>query len=193
MKKFIKQLFPNLSEDGDIRFLYKNSRYKLFYEIIFFIVSFFITWCFGNLTSPEFYGTYLFIINIVIFFSFLSFAGIEQSLTQSVANGYDYFFITAIKKKLIYSFFGGVIIFIFAVLYALLVEFNYVILVSIIISGLFFPFTSVFNLYHFFLDGKGDFKRDLIFRLITYTITSVLLLILIFISIVKKSIHKAKK
>ena len=181
MKKLLKKLFPTLYENGDLRYLYKNSRYKLYFEILFFIVGFFITWCFGNFLSPEFYGTYLFITNTIQFFSFLSFSGINQSLIQSVASGYDRFYITATKKIFLYSISGTIALLIYGMMYSVLIDYNPVILISLIIAGVFFPFMNSMNNYQFFLDGKSDFKRTLRFRLINYLILVTFLILLIFV------------
>ena len=182
MKNLIKKRISNLLKNGDIRYLFKYSRYKLSFEITFFIVGFLITWCFGNFTSPEFYGTYLFITSTIIFFSFLSFAGINQSLIQSVASGYDYFFTTSIRKIFQYSFLGTLTIFAYTTIYSTFVEFDFVVLISLFIGSIFFPISSALSVYHFFLDGKGEFKRDLIYRLINYLVVVLLLLGLIFLT-----------
>ncbi len=182
MKNILKKRFPKFSGDENIRYLFKNSRYKLFFELTFFIVGFLITWCFGNFTSPEFYGTYLFITSTIIFFSFLSFAGINQSLIQSVASGYDNFFTMSIKKVFQYSFLGTLTIFTYTIIYSTFVEFDFPILISLFIGSLFFPISNALGIYHFLLDGKGEFKKDLIYRLINYLFVVLLLLILIFLT-----------
>lgn len=165
--------------DSDSKYLIKNSKYKLIFELFSFSIGFLISWIFGNFTSSEFYGTYLFITSVLSFFTFFSFVGINQSLIQSVAGGYDHFFITGIKKIFKYSITGSLALFIFNFINFLFFNSSLEVSISLFIIGVSFPIVSSLTLYHYFLDGKGMFKRNLIYRTINLIITNGLILILI--------------
>ncbi len=182
MKNFIKKKFKKIIDIEDIKYILENSKYKFTYEIFFLFISFLTSWCFANLTSKEFYGTYLFIISVLSFFTFLSFFGINQALTQYVAQDYDYFLITSIRKRFFLSISGTFAIFIFAIIYNNIFRFNIVILVSLLIGGVFFPFIHSSFSINFFFDGKGEFKKDFIYRLTNLIIVNFFVLILIFLT-----------
>lgn len=82
MKRKFNIQFKRLLKDKEVRYLFKNSSYKMSFQGVSIIVGFFISWCFGNFTSVEFYGNFLFINSIFAFFWILSFTGIQQSLLQ---------------------------------------------------------------------------------------------------------------
>ena len=181
MKNNIKKNIRALLNVEDVKYLVKNSRFKLIYRIILFVGNFFITFCFANFTSTIFYGRYLFITSVIAFTYFLSFAGFNEALLQSTASGYDHFLITALKKKFYYSLIGSLSLVIFAIFYSILFEENLIIFLSLTIGAIFFPFDSAAYLNFFFLDGKGKFKKELAFRLIYFSLRILFLLLLIFV------------
>lgn len=182
MKIKIKKIFQTFYNDEDIKYFIKYAQFKLFYQIIFSLIGFLISWSFANFTSIEFYGTYLLINSIISFFSVLSFTGILQSLQQSVANGYDYFLINSTKKIFKYSITGTIGISLFAFLYSIFIKFDFTILISLLIISILFPFISAFTSYTYFLNGKGKFKKDLFYRSINLIIGTLFVFFLIFIT-----------
>ncbi len=182
MAKNIRKRFLKYLIDEDINYVLSYGKFKILYEISFFFLGFVLSFLLANLTSNDFYGTYLFIINVISFFSFFSFVGINQSLIQTVANGYDYFLITAMKKVFKYSLLGSLSLYIFTIFYIFNIEFNLTIIVCLIIGGTFFPFSASLVLYQFFLNGKGKFKKDLIYRIINLLLTYCLIFLLIFLT-----------
>lgn len=88
----IRRILSKIYNNGAFNYILKHSPYKLYYELGLFIIGFPTSWLFANSSSSEFYGTYLYVLSIIAFFSFLSFDGINKSLTKSVANGYDFFY-----------------------------------------------------------------------------------------------------
>ena len=109
MKNKIRKIIPKrlrrYLRNEDLEYIFKFSRFNVIFHVSSIIISFIVLWCFANFCNPVFYGTYLFILSITAFFSFLSVTGLGESLTQSVANGYDYFYKIVIKKRLLYSTF----------------------------------------------------------------------------------------
>ena len=180
MFRKIKNLF-NKYYHKDIQYFISTGKYKLIYEIISFAFGFVISIIFANLTTSDFYGSYLFILSIVSFFSFLTFSGILSSVYQSIANGYENFYISGIKKIFKLSFLSTFAISGFALFYFSFIEENYVIFVSLLILSAFVPFSLRYRAYHYYLDGKQLFKRDFQYRLLILTLQESLLIILIFI------------
>lgn len=182
MKNIIKDKIREFYNSEEIKYLLKNSKFKVVYEILLFLISFFTSWCFANFTPAEFYGTYLFILSIISFFTFLSFVGINQALIQYVVRGYDYFLITSIKKRFYFSVLGTLAIIVYTILYKIYFELNVVILISLLIGALFFPIIHSLYSIFFFLDGKAEFKKDLIYKTTNLIILNIFLLILIFLT-----------
>lgn len=180
VKKIIPKRVKKLAKDEDFKYILKNSRYNVYIEVANLIMGFIISWCFANYTSPEFYGTYLLIISIITFFSFLTFSGINQALIQSTSNGYDYFFITSMKKSFKYSLLGSLTIIIYGIIFTFFFEFNYIILVCLVISGTTFAFTTSLSLYQNFLFGKEEYKKSFMYRMFIFFLRNVLIIILIF-------------
>jgi O-antigen/teichoic acid export membrane protein len=179
MKNRVKKLFDKYYND-DIQYFMSSTKFKFIFQLITFSVGFFITWFFANYTSPAFYGNYLYIISIGSFFSFLSFSGISSSIQQSVARGYERFYTSGMKVMFKYSIMGSIAIFLFSIFYIFFLEVQISVLFSIYIMGLFFPFSSAFSVYHFYLDGKFQFKKDFYYRLISLILQDSLLILLIF-------------
>lgn len=181
MIKRIKKLFNKYYVD-DIQYFVSSAKFKIIYQFIVFSSGFLITWLFANSTSSEFYGNYLFILSIGSFFSFLSFSGIAGSIQQSVASGYEHFYISGMKSMFKYSIFGSIAIFLFSISYLFFLDVQISVLFSLYILGLFFPFLSALSVYHFYLEGKLHFKKDFYYRLISLVIQDSLLLLLIFLT-----------
>jgi len=177
----IRRILNKIYNNRDFNYILKHGPYKLYYELGLFIPGFLIFWLFANYSSSEFYGTYLYVLSIIAFFSFLSFDGIKQSLTQSAANGYDFFLYSAVRKILIYSLLGTIGIIAFAILNFFFHENSIVILISLTIGGFFFPLKSALSSYHSFLDGKTKFKENVIYSFVEFIASSILVILLIFL------------
>lgn len=183
MKNILKKLIPKrikkLSKDEDLNYILRYSRYDILIQILVFIIGFFVSWILANYTSFELYGNYLLIISIPNFFAFLSFSGIHDSLIRTTSKGYDYFFITSIKKMFLYTQSGSLAIIIYSIMYSYFFEFNSVIFISLIISGFFFSFLCVSLLNLSYLFGKEEYKKRFWIRIINISISNILLFILV--------------
>ena len=179
IKKFIPKRIKKLAKDDDLNYILKNSRYDVFIQILQFIIGFFISWLLANYTSFELYGNYLLIISIPNFFAFLSFSGIQVSLIQSASKGYDYFFITSIKKILLYTQLGSLAVIVYSIIYSYFIGFDSVIFISLIISGFYFPFLCLSLLNQNFLFGKEEYKKRFWFSIVKISISNILLIFLV--------------
>ncbi len=177
LKKFIKKYY-----NGDIQYFVSSTKFKIIFELILFTTGFLITWLFANYSPQEFYGNYLYILSIGSLFSFLSFSGIASSIQQAVASKYERFYISGMKALFKYSILGSISIFTFSLFYLFFFEIQISVLISIYIIGLFFPFSSALSAFHFYLDGKMQFKKDLYYRLINLIVQDSFLLLLIFLT-----------
>ncbi|MBY9006437.1 MAG: oligosaccharide flippase family protein, partial [Candidatus Lokiarchaeota archaeon] len=177
--KFIPKRIKKLAKDDDLNYILKNSRYDVFIQILQFIIGFFISWVLANYTSFELYGNYLLIISIPNFFAFLSFGGIQVSLIQSTSKGYDYFFITSIKKILLYTQLGSLAVIVYSIIYSYFIGFDSVIFISLIISGFYFPFLCLSLLNQNFLFGKEEYKKRFWFSIVKISISNILLIFLV--------------
>ncbi|MGQ4876934.1 MAG: oligosaccharide flippase family protein, partial [Promethearchaeia archaeon] len=130
INRFIPKKIKKIFFNEDFIYIFKNSRYNITFQFINLILNFIISICFANFTSREFYGTYLLILNIMMFFSFLNFSGLNTALIQTVSNGYDIILKNMIKKKLVLTSIGAFIIFIFS--FYFFIQGEYVIFTCII-------------------------------------------------------------
>ncbi|MFW9827691.1 MAG: oligosaccharide flippase family protein [Candidatus Thorarchaeota archaeon] len=174
-KKLIPKRIKKLSRDEDLNYILKYSKYDVFIQVLNFIIGFCVSWVLANYTSVELYGSYLFIISVPNFFAFLSFSGIHESLIQNVSRGYDYFFITTIKKMFLYTQLGSLGIIIYSVIYSYFFEFNSVIFISLIISGLFFSILCISLLNQNYLFGKEKYKKRFWISIINISINNILI------------------
>jgi O-antigen/teichoic acid export membrane protein len=158
MKKYIFKLFKN----SDIQYFLNKSIYKFFQLLTTFFCSILLLWYLANYTSKNFFGSYQLIISTIGLLSFLSFPGIKDAILQSVSRGYDYSLIIGTKTAIKISFVGSFVLILLSFYYfsKSLHSIGY----SIIITAFFFPFFHSLNNYHFFLEGKRDFKKAFLYN-----------------------------
>jgi len=116
---------------------------------------FVIAIAFANLLPKEIYGTYKYVISIATMLSFFTLQGMSDSVTQSVARGYEKMFIEVTKTKMKWGLLGGFAGIGVAAYYYL--NGNILLATSFAIIALFIPIWNTFNIYNPLLTGRKRF------------------------------------
>ena len=129
---------------------------------------------FANLIVPETYGTYKYVLSLLPFLGITTLSKINDSLTVSVAKGFEGDIINALKTKIKWGLLGSMAGFILSLYYYTRGNQELAILISIM--AIFIP---VFNnplIYSNFLTGKKKFKPLAILHSISSVIYSILII-----------------
>jgi len=155
----------------DIRYFLKNSSYLAIAWIISLVVGLVIATAFPRLLSVELYGKWNYILSIIGILSIINLPNMRDSITQSVARGYDGVYVDATKTKIKWGLMGSIILFFIGIYYFLNNDFLFG--KCFIISALLFPFYDNFQTYAGFLNGKKLFSRNAKYQSIILIITTL--------------------
>ncbi|HEY4526285.1 MAG TPA: oligosaccharide flippase family protein [Candidatus Paceibacterota bacterium] len=128
------------------------------------IGGFGLSLAFGNLVSPEVFGTYKFVFSLAGLFGTIALTTMPTNVTQAVARGFDGVLRYGFKTDLLWSI-PSVILTVGAVAYYFW-NGNNVIALSLFIAAIGTPLLSASNLYSSFLQGKRDFRRNTLYGFI---------------------------
>jgi O-antigen/teichoic acid export membrane protein len=115
------------------------------------------TIAFANLLPVETFGTYKYILALYAMVSIVALPGLDTSLTQAVARGFDGTYRENIRARMKYGFIGTA----GSILYAtyLASQGSFILASLIILMGLALPFFEAFSMYSSFLNGKKLFRQ----------------------------------
>jgi O-antigen/teichoic acid export membrane protein len=139
----------------DFTYFLKNGFWMTFRQIIGMMTGLLLSVAFARLLSKDTFGQYQFVISIMSMISIISITGLNTSIIQSVARGYDGSYIKAVKIRFLWSLVG---------IPALLIVGGYYYVyesqtlgLALLVSGIFFPFFYALNSWDSFLQGKERF------------------------------------
>lgn len=139
-------------------YLVKNTGILLIANVIVLIIGFAINIILARNLSKESFGLIKYVFSIVPFVAILSLPGINSSVFQYVAKGYEYSLIDGVKKRLKWSMASAVVMLLFA-LGLWFHNKNQILIWLILISLIFFPFTQVFPIIANFWAAKKQFLQ----------------------------------
>jgi O-antigen/teichoic acid export membrane protein len=160
----------------DMIYLAKGGGWFIFGKSIVLLMSLLTMTAFARWSSKEVFGTYQYILSITSILGIFSLPGIDTALVSAISRGYEGTFLLSAKNKFKWSLIGGVICLSISGWYFL--QHSVLLGISFLISGLFFPFFSTFDLFYAYWNGKKRFDVLNIY-LILLTIFSDLSLILV--------------
>lgn len=111
----------------------------------------------ANFLPKETYGTYKYILSIASILSITSLSGMNASITQAVARGYDGSFMQALKAKIRWGILGGLASIATSTYYYL--NNNTTLALSFLMISIFIPFINSFTIYQSYLSGKKVFNK----------------------------------
>jgi O-antigen/teichoic acid export membrane protein len=115
------------------------------------------TIAFANLLPVETFGTYKYILALYAMVSIVALPGLDTSLTQAVARGFDGTYRENIRARMKYGFIGTIGSIVYATYLAL--QGSFVLASLIALMGLALPFFEAFSMYSSFLNGKKLFRQ----------------------------------
>ncbi|MFB6182333.1 MAG: lipopolysaccharide biosynthesis protein [Candidatus Magasanikbacteria bacterium] len=191
LKKGIKYFLHKLEKffKTDMIYIFKNISWLSGKSIVSSTAAFILAIAFANLIPKETYGTYQYVKSIIGFLAIFSLPGLGNSITRSVAKGFEGIYDSAFKVKLkwgVLTLLGGILI---SGYYFF--QDNLTLSLALLIPAFLMPIKQAFDIYESFLSGKKKFSlltKSSIFEqfIAATTVVSVLLytdsLILIILS-----------
>lgn len=164
----------------DMVYLAKGGSWLTLNQIITSLFSLATAIAFANLIPKEVYGNYKFIVSVTNVLVVFSLMGMGQSLTKSIARGYEGDFWKSFKISFKWSLLGSLVSLVLSVYY--LLQENIVLSISFLIVSFFVPTIKNFSLFQAYLHGKKLFKEISKFNIWNKVISSIALIITIFLT-----------
>ena len=135
---------------------------------------------FANLLAPEIYGNFKYILSILPFLDISTLKRMDQSLTISVAKGFEGDTVNALKTKMKWGILGGLAGLALSFYYYLNGNNQFGLL--IIIMAIFVPLFNSPLIYLDFLSGRKNFKALSIIGSLSSVVYSILIITFVFLS-----------
>lgn len=163
----------------DVRYVLKGFFWLGSGHIITIFAGLATSVAFANLLSPETYGTFKYALSLMPFLEIAILAGLNNSLTISVAKGFEGDVLNVLKTKIKWGLFGTMAGFFLTIYYYL---YNKELAPLVAIISIFVPFFNTPVIYGSFLLGRKKFKAISIFSSISSGIYAVAIITTILLS-----------
>jgi|GEM_PF-6888665 len=173
MKRLQKQIESYAGTN--IAYLANGGTWLTLAKILGFITAFASSVVFANVLPEEVYGNYRFFLTLIALFSLTTLPGLNTATTRATALGDGGIFWHAKKMKIRWGIIGSLLSIATGLYYSFIIG-NPTLLIPSIIIALFIPFLEPFNLYHYFLNGKKDFRSITIYTSTIRFFTTVFLI-----------------
>lgn len=158
----------------DMVYLAKGGFWISAGKVVASAASFALSVAFANLISQENYGIYKYITSAAGVLAIFALTGMENSLTRSVARGYDGSLFKALKEKIRWGFLGSIISVGLAGYY--LINGNVILGASFFIAAVFLPFIDSIAIYGAYLGGKKLFRESSIYSAASQSLATAALI-----------------
>lgn len=155
----------------DIRYYIKNGFWVGVRQLVGFVTSLVFSVAFARLASSEVFGNYQFIASIVAAFAILSIPGLNSSIIQSTARGFDGSYKKSVRISFLWSLVGIPALLILGIFYYYYRDHS--VGLALLISAVFFPFLYAPNTWDAFFQGKALFRLSTIYASIQSTINTI--------------------
>lgn len=162
----------------DIKKVLGRASYLLSSQMVGNLLSFVIAITVSHFVSKDIYGTYRYVVSTVSFIGVFSLTGLSTAIVRSSARGFDYLYISSIKRSLLWSS-PAILVSIGVGLWYFL-HGNIVLGFSITLGGIIFPFIQALLLYRSYLNGKEYFKALMKGNIAYSVVTSLAILATLF-------------
>lgn len=129
---------------------------------------------FANLLPPETYGIYKYLLSITSILTLTTLTGMDSSVMQAVARGYDGSLSLGVRAKIRWGILGTLASLLIALYYY--TQGNSILALSFCIISIFTPFYEAFDMYNSFLFGKKLFNIQTKYSIIRKIITLVVII-----------------
>lgn len=151
----------------DMVYLVGQSGWLLLGQISIFLLTFLTTWVFANFLEKTSYGEYKFVLSIVTLASLTTLTGMSTAIARSVAKGEHVSLKKVFLCKLPYSSLG-LLLLLAAALYYWLND-NLLLSTMFLVASIWIPFMEPLGDYQYILQGKKDFRRQTVYRILQRT------------------------
>jgi len=130
--------------------------------------SLLLTWYLANYTSGNLFAGYIYTISLVEMFAIFSYIGISDSLSRSVARGFEYSLVVGTRRAILWSLTGSAVL-------GLLAAWNWGVAgdaqtaLWIVLCAMFFPLYRPLLNYTAYLNGKQAFARESAWTTLLFT------------------------
>ncbi len=163
----------------DMIYLAKGGVWLTIAQGVSSLSAFFLSIAFANFLPPDIFGMYKYILSIVSILTVLTLTGINTSVFQSVAKGYEGDLLPGLKARIKWGLLGSLAGLGMALYYYL--NGNHTLTFAFLIVSVFLPLTEPLGIYDSLLQGKRLFKKSTQFfsiSQITITLVTVITLFL---------------
>lgn len=164
----------------DMVYLASGGFLSLVYQVTSIIASLALAIVVGHIVPQAVYGEYKYILSVVSILSFFSLNGIGSAVAQSTAGGFE----GALQQSFWTNIRWSALVFLLATGFGIYYFFlgNAVLAIGILIGGFLTPIFASANLYSYYLAGKMDFVRQIIYGILDNIIPIGLFIAVIFIT-----------
>lgn len=179
MKNYILNFLEKLIRT-DIRYAIKGFFWLNIGYIISTLAGIATATAFANLLLPETYGNFRYILSLLPFLDISTLKRVDQSLTVSVAKGFEGDVINALKMKMKWGILGSVVGFGLSFYYYL--NGNHQLWLLVAIMAIFVPLFNTPLISLDYLSGKKKFKALTVIGGSSSVVYSLLIVVFIFLS-----------
>ncbi len=170
MARFLQSTFERLTKytGFDFNYFAVSGFWVSLRQVLGIITGLALSMAFARLTSQELYGNYQYIISITSILAIITLPGLNTSIIQASARGFDGGYKKSIRKSFLWSLMGIPALFIIGAYYY--INNNTGLGIGFMISSAFFPFLYAPKMWDSFFQGKSYFKLSTIYASIQSTI-----------------------
>ena len=175
-RRLLKRISQKLGIDFD--YLIKNGLWVVFRDLITIVTGIGLSVAFARLASKEVFGHYQYFISILGIISIISIPGLNTSIIQSTARGFEGSYKKAVKTSFLWSLIGVPVLLILGGYYYAYQD--QALGLVFMLASVFFPFLYAPNTWDAFFQGKERFDLSAKYISIQSIINTVALISVIF-------------
>lgn len=182
MKNLIKKLLiktQKLTETDNV-YIAKHGFHLAVGNIVSMIAAFLLSIVFAQLLPKETYGNYRYILSIMSILAIASLEGINKSVIQGVANGFDGVLKQGFKTRLVWSLFGSIASVGVAIYFW--INGNIEFTASFLIIAVFMPLFKSGEIYQSYLDGKKLFGKRVAYTTLIQVLATASIIVTLFLT-----------
>lgn len=164
----------------DIRYLASGGWWMGLGQGLSTLASFVLAVGYANLLPKEVYGTYKYVLSMLVLLSFPTLYGMTTAVLQSVAKGEPGAYLSGVREKLRWGSIGSVAAAAVAGYYAW--NGNYTLAGAFAVAAPLIPFVEAYSIWGSFLGGKRLFKESTLINSVIQLMTTAAMLAVLYLT-----------